>query len=230
MPVTSSTPNSTPMNSNGAAIHALSPSDSGPPIAKPRKPAACCRAMGSCGDPANRCHSPSEGSTIIAAPRISRGLESGSGSVRISTTAATASAIGSSTAEAPMSTRRKVSIHCPTGRAASNQELAVITTAMPSRAKAMPSRRWPGSRSRALPTERAVDPAPLASISQPARTPRPTVVPAAEIGEGLRRGAGFRRGVVRDPAREPAFDLLERAPDRATVLLGMSASLVAIAP
>src|SRR5262245_38299856 len=34
----------------------------------------------------------------------------------------------------------------------------------------------------------------------------------------------------RQPPREPAFDLLERAPDRAAVLLGMSPSLVAQAP
>jgi hypothetical protein len=94
----------------------------------------------------------------------------------------------------------------------------------------MPSRRWPGSRSRARPTERAVDPAPLATISQPARTPRPTVAPADEMAEGLRRAAGLRRGAERDPAREPAFDLLERAPDRAAVLLGMSTRLVAQAP
>ena len=170
------------------------------------------------------------GSTIIAAPRISRGRASGSGSVRISSTATAASAIGNKTTEEPMSTRRKVSIHAPTGRAAPNQELAAITTAMPSSASAMPSRRCPGSRSRALPTERAVEPAPLASISQPARTPRPTVVPADETGEGFRRGAGFRRGVVRVPAREPVFDLLERLPDRAAVLLGMSVRLVANAP
>ncbi len=41
VPVISSTPNSTPMTSSGAAIHAVSPSASGPPIAKPMKPAAC---------------------------------------------------------------------------------------------------------------------------------------------------------------------------------------------
>jgi hypothetical protein len=70
----------------------------------------------------------------------------------------------------------------------------------------------------------------LASISQPARTPRPTVVPADEIGEGFRRGAGFFRGAVRALAREPVFDLLERLPDRAAVLLGMSIRLVATAP
>ena len=129
------------MNSSGAAIHSVSPSDSGPPMAKPRNPAACWRAVGSCGEPAHRCHSPSAGSAIIAAPRISLGRASGSGSVRISTTAIAANKIGSSTTAEPIRTRRKVSIHWPTGRAASNQELAAITTAMPRRASAMPSRR-----------------------------------------------------------------------------------------
>src|SRR4029077_7030979 len=142
----------------------------------------------------------------------------------ISTTAIPASTMGTSTTADPISTRRSVSIHWPTGRAASNQEPAAITTAMPSSASAMPSRRWPGSRSRARPTDRAVDPAPLASINQPARTPRPTVAPADEMADGLWRRADLRRSAEgragRDPPREPAFDLLERAPDRAAVLLG----------
>ena len=41
VPVSSSTPNSTPMISSGVAIHSVRPSDSGPPIAKPMNPAAC---------------------------------------------------------------------------------------------------------------------------------------------------------------------------------------------
>ena len=49
------------MNSSGAAIHSVSPSDSGPPMAKPRNPAACWRPGGSVGEPAHRCHSPSGG-------------------------------------------------------------------------------------------------------------------------------------------------------------------------
>ena len=114
-----------------------------------------------------------------------------------------------------MSTRRKVSIHSPTGRAASNHELAAITTAMPSSASAMPSRRWPGSRSRARPTERAVDSGALGQ-HQPAR--------ADAAADGGARGRNRRRdsaaaqacGAVRlavrpGPPREPAFDLLERA-------------------
>jgi hypothetical protein len=57
----------------------------------------------------------------------------------------------------------------------------------------------------------------LASISHPARTPRPTVAPADDTGDGPRRGAGLRFGVV----RAADFDLLERLPERAAVLLGM---------
>src|SRR4029079_17506717 len=86
----------------------------------------------------------------------------------------------------------------------------------------------------ARPTDLAVDPAPLASINQPARTPRPTVAPADEIADGLRRRGGLRRGAKgragRDLPREPAFDLLEREPDRAAVLLGIPPSRVAQAP
>ena len=43
----------------------------------------------------------------------------------------------------------------------------------------------------------------------------------------LRRLAGFLRGAGREPLRELAFDLLVRLPERAAVLLGMNASLVA---
>jgi hypothetical protein len=50
------------------------------------------------------------------------------------------------------------------------------------------------------------------------------------MGDGLRR-VGLRRGADgREPPRELVFDLLERVPDLAAVLLAMSASLVANAP
>ena len=74
---------------------------------------------------------------------------------------------------------------------------------------------------------------PLASMNQPARAPRPMASPAAGTGDALRRLTGLRRGAgraARDPDFEPAFDLLERAPERAAVLLGMASSLVADAP
>jgi len=45
----------------------------------------------------------------------------------------------------------------------------------------------------------------------------------------LRRLAGFLRGAGRGPLRELAFDLVVRLPERAAVLLGMYASLVAYA-
>ena len=94
VPVSSSTPNSAPMNNSGAAIHAVKPSDSGPPMAKPMNPAARRRNSGSSGDPDQRWHRPSTDRAINAAPRISRGRASGLGSVRINTTAITAATDG----------------------------------------------------------------------------------------------------------------------------------------
>ncbi|BBY91181.1 hypothetical protein MGALJ_08500 [Mycobacterium gallinarum] len=52
------------------------------------------------------------------------------------------------------------------------------------------------------------------------------MAPADDTGDGPRRGAGLRFWVV----RAPDFDLLERLPERAAVLLGMPVRLVAIAP
>ncbi|OBI87278.1 hypothetical protein A9X00_24695 [Mycobacterium sp. 1245805.9] len=63
---------------------------------------------------------------------------------------------------------------------------------------------------------------------------RPQVSPVATSSEELRRLAGlpaFLRGAagraLRDLAREGAFDLLVRAPERAAVLLGMTLRVVA---
>ena len=195
VPVTSSRPNSTPMNSSGAAIHWVSPSDSGPPMAKPMKPAACWRPGGVSGEPDHRCHRPSAGSVIIAAPRISRGRASGSGSVRIRTTAIAMSASGNSRTADPISTRRKSSIHPPTGRAASNHELATTTTAMPSSASAIPSRRWPGSMSRARP-DRTGRRSGAPGQHQPAGAGAPADGQPGRrrCASALRRLAGFRRG------------------------------------
>ena len=115
----------------------------------------------------------------------------------------------------------------------SNQELAAMTTATPSSASAIPSRRWPGSISRARPTDRAVLPVPFANISHVARTARPQASPALVTSEWSRRPAGrrgafagrragLRRGCAdREPPREAPFDLLVLAPERAKVLLAM---------
>jgi len=85
----------------------------------------------------------------------------------------------------------------------------------------------------ARPTDRAVPPTPLATINQVARAARPTPAPAEATMVGLFRRlaglVGFFRGVG-DACREPAFDLLVLAPERAAVLLGMGASLIAFTP
>ncbi|GAB4661440.1 hypothetical protein MAHJHV64_03860 [Mycobacterium avium subsp. hominissuis] len=91
--------------------------------------------------------------------------------------------------------------------------------------------------SRARPIDRAAPPVPRAASIQPARRARPQVRPAATSGgccrrrvglPGLRRDAAGR--APRDPLdREVAFDLLVRLPERAAVLLGMTARVVATA-
>ncbi len=195
-------------------------------MAKPRNPAACWRPAGSCRRTRPQMPQPEGGQ------RDHRRTEDQPRSCfRVGLRCASARRQSRparwATARRPIRSARAGTCRstAPTGRAASNHELAAITTAMPSSASAMPSRRWPGSRSRARPTERAVDPAPLASISQPARTPAPdgrclrTRSPTGcGVAAGLRRGAEGRAG--RDPPREPAFDLLERAPDRRGGLTG----------
>ena len=93
------------MMSSGVAIQTVSPSESGPPMTKPTKPAAPRRSPGSVGAPAQMCHRPRTGRPIMAAPRISRGRASGFGWVRISVTASASSSTGSTTTAAPMTVR-----------------------------------------------------------------------------------------------------------------------------
>ncbi len=238
VPVISSTPNTAAKISRGVAIQAVRPSESGPAMANPMNPPACRRATGSAGDPDHRCHRPNTGRQIIAVPSTSRGRASWCGSVRIRIIAAAAISRGSRITAPPTIVRRPESIHAPTGRAASNQDAAAITTASPSRPSASPSRRWPGSMSRARPTERAVDPAPRATTSHIARPARPPAAAATASGDGdvlagLRRGgAGRDAGLVavltgREAVEELCdlvfCDLVVRAPERAAVLFAMRA-------
>ncbi|CKS58941.1 antibiotic biosynthesis monooxygenase domain-containing protein [Mycobacterium tuberculosis] len=243
IPASRSNPNSAPMNNSGAAIQAVNPSESGPPIAKPMNPAARKRDSGASGEPAHRWHKPRNDKPIRLAPRISRGRESGLGDVRISTTATAAATSGSMTTADPMNVRNKASTHAPSGRAASNHELAATTTARPSSTSAIPSRRCPGSMSRARPIDRAAPPVPLAAIIQTARMARPQASPVDTSSDrwcrreglptpltGLDLFLGTADRALRDAPREVAFDLLVRVPERATVLLDITASLVAITP
>ena len=235
VPVTSSRPNSTPMNSSGVAIQAVSPSESGPPMAKPMKPAACWRPAGSCGEPDHRCHSPSAGSAIIAAPRISRGRASGSGSVRIRTTAIAASeerqqhdgrADDHAQDGVDPAADRPGGVEPGTGGdddgdAQQRQRDAVAPVAGLDVAGA------------ARPSGRSIRRPWRPSASRRGRPGRRRS-PAAAMRDGAapfgRLPARARAAPARVPDREPAFDLLERAPERAAVLLAMGASLVATAP
>ncbi len=141
VPVSSSSPNNAPMNSSGAAIQGVNPSDSGPPMAKPMNPPARRRSSGSSGEPDHRWRRPRSDRAIRLPPRISLGRVSGLGWVRISTTATAAVTTGSARTAEPMNVRNTASTHAPVGRAAWNHELAATTTARPSRTSAIPSRR-----------------------------------------------------------------------------------------
>ncbi|SBS79193.1 hypothetical protein MHPYR_70114 [uncultured Mycobacterium sp.] len=81
----------------------------------------------------------------------------------------------------------------------------------------------------ARPTERAVEPAPLANISQVARAARPLAAAAVATGEELRFLAGLRRAAG-FADRDAPVDLVVRALERAAVLFAMRASLVAVTP
>ena len=98
---------------------------------------------------------------------------------------------GSSTTAEPMNIRTPASTQAPTGRAASNHELAATMTATPSSTSAIPSRRCPGSMWRACPIDRAARPVPLAAIIQAPRAVRPQVRPASTSSDRLRRLAGL---------------------------------------
>ncbi|BBZ48557.1 hypothetical protein MHEI_02740 [Mycobacterium heidelbergense] len=84
--------------------------------------------------------------------------------------------------------------------------------------------------SRARPIDRAAPPVPRAAIIQVARMARPQVSPAATSSDRLRRLAGLLALLPGAACRAPrgrAFDLLVRDPGRATVLLAMTARVVA---
>ena len=226
----SNTPKITAKINSGVAIHAVRPSESGPLIANPTNPPARWRPGGSAGDPDHRCHRPSTGRHTIAAPSTSRGRPSGCGSVRISSTATAAISRGSRTTAPPTKVRKPESSQAPAGRAASNQDAAAITTASASKPSAMPSRRWPGSISRARPTERAVEPAPRAIISQVARAARPPAAAATPRVDGDFLAGGLRRGGAGFADLVVPFELVVRAPERAAVLFAMAATLAPSTP
>ncbi len=123
-----------------------------------------------------------------AVPTIRRLRCSGSGSVRISTTATTTRAMGNSTASAPIQTRTASSASPPTGPAACNQVPIAQTIASAISPKAMPSRRCTGSMSLVAaaprPIARTRPPSHRAAISQSRFRPRPMPLTAVVSGDG----------------------------------------------
>ena len=235
VPVSSSTPNSTPMNSRGVAIHALRPSDSGPPMAKPTNPAACWRPVGSVRRPRPEVPQSQSGQGDHRRAEDQAGRDSGLGSVRINVTAITASAIGQQYHRgSDQRAQRAVDPRADRSRGVEPR------TGGDHHRDAHQRQRDPVAAVAGLDVVGAADRSCGAAHSpgdhQPGG-PRSPADPRARGGDHGRvvppvgRSGRLLRGAEACAAdREPAFDLLVLAPERAAVLLGMGASLIAITP
>ena len=224
------------MNNSGAAIQGVSPSDSGPPMAKPMNPAARRRNSGASGEPDHRWRRPRTDSAIKRraqdqpGPRVGIGLgphqhhrHGGDDDRQRQDTRAD---------ERPQHACRPTRRPAGRRRTTSSRRRRRQGPAEPARSRRGDARaRCRGPARSTAPRRRC----PCAAISQVARMARPQVSPAATSSDRLRRLAGLL-ALLRDaagralrdpPAREVAFDLLVRVPERAAVLLAMTASLVA---
>ena len=195
------------MNSSGTAIQALSLSAMVRPAHDRRTFAGMLATCGVSGEPDHRCHNPGAGSVIMAA-RGSTGParvaypHQGDGDGHQGDRQAARPA-------PPITVRSISSIQAPTGRPRRTSELAATTTATPSSARAIPSRRWPidvGAR----PTDRAVPRTPRGDHQPGCRAARPARHRRGHQGRivGWRAGAASSWSALRAGCREPARDLL----------------------
>ncbi len=163
VPVITSRPNPHTSASSGAATHGVSPATSGAetayPISPPAPRMASAPLLGD-GVPCAMCTSPSVPMTSAAPPMVIRpvsALRSGWRKNRHASRASSSGTVQASDPNAPVTT---VVISRPRPLPIPTQVVAATTTAAPSRARPMPSRRCIGSRSRALlPTWRTAAPA-----------------------------------------------------------------------
>ena len=202
VPVSSSTPNSTPMNSRGAAIHVAQTvrqrtadgeadepggvltADRGVRRPRPEVP----QSQGGQGD-----HRRAE-DQAWARLRVGPGAHQHHGDHGQRDGQQYRPRIRSACATCRRSTPRPVARRRTTNWRRSRRR-------RPASARAIPSRRCPGSMSWARPTDRAVPPTPLATINQVARAARPTPAPAAATTDGLLRRVAGLVGFLRFPRR-----------------------------
>src|SRR6478609_8338430 len=163
------------------------------------------------------CRMPARDRVTAMPPTIRRGRCSGSGSLRISTTATTTRAIGKIAARAPIQTRTASSATPPTGPAARSQVPIAQTTASAINPKAMPSRRWAASMSlvAAAPRPMALTalPSQRAASNQSPRRPRPIPFAIVTIGDCSGGGAFGVRTVALLPAVRAFADFPEPEPE-----------------
>src|SRR6478609_6634965 len=161
------------------------------------------------------CRIPEIDRVTATPPTMRRGRCSGSGSLRIRTTATTTRAIGKTTASAPIQTRTASSATPPTGPAACSQVPIAHTTARAINPNAMPSRRWAGSISFVAaaprPSARTTPPSHFAPSSQSLRSPRPMPLAMVTSGDCSRGGAAGVRTVALLPAVRALIDFPEPA-------------------
>src|SRR6478752_5397323 len=161
------------------------------------------------------CRMPARDRVTAMPPTIRRGRCSGSGSLRISTTATTTSAIGKIAARAPIQTRTASSATPPTGPAARSQVPIAQITASAINPKAMPSRRWAASMSLVAAAPRPIAltavPSQRAASNQSRRRPRPIPFAMVTIGDCSGGGAFGVRTVALLPAVRAFPDLPEPA-------------------
>ncbi len=219
IPEISSPPNAPSSTSRMIAGIAVTPMNSGCPINQPRVPPALIRrptvSAASAASPLTwiTCRIPASDRVTAMPPTIRRGRCSGSGSLRISTTATTTRAIGKIAARAPIHTRTASSAMPPTGPAACSQVPIAQTTASAINPNAMPSRRWAASMSlvAAAPRPMALTalPSQRAASNHSRRRPRPMPLTIVTIGDCSGGGAFGVRTVALLPAVREFADLAE---------------------
>ena len=202
VPVSTSSPNAATSTRTGIESQTVTPAVRGSATQAPITPPPACRPASSPGAPTERCQTPSTPRPSSRAPTTVRGRVSGSGSVRMSTTAIPSRITGSPRATDPSTVRNATWIPVPTGPPAPSHRPAAVISARTTSPRAIPSRRWAASISRPRPMVRATEPRPRAASVQVPFRPRTS-------GPGPRRGAGRRAGARRPPltgARRPEPD------------------------
>ena len=186
VPVTTSRPNPVTSASSGAATQGVTAATSGAAATYPMRPPAACIAVepaDGCGVPFAICTRPSAPMIRASQPITILAVSAFRSGCRRNRQASRASRIGTVHAPEPNMPRTKAPSGRPIVLPALNQVPAAARMAAPSAVRPSPSRRWAGSRSRALrPIARAAKPTAWARPIQASATTRPIQLTRITIG------------------------------------------------